>query len=101
MQGVISAVNYEAFFIEVGERLKMNHGHQTHDACVYQLSSTLLRCCLFFNFSPICNFGKFSNFGLGTRRSERVKQTYVGFVISVSVFTVPPIHAVLNTMVLK
>ena len=27
-----------------------------------------------FQFYPFCNFGKFINFGLGTVRSERVKE---------------------------
>ena len=27
-----------------------------------------------FQFYPVCNFGKFISFGLGTIRSERVKQ---------------------------
>ena len=26
-----------------------------------------------FQFFPVCNFGKFLNFGVGTVRSERVK----------------------------
>ena len=28
---------------------------------------------VFFQFYPVCNFGGFINFGLGTVRSERVK----------------------------
>ena len=28
-----------------------------------------------FQFSPVCNFGNFVSFGLGTVRSERVKST--------------------------
>ena len=28
-----------------------------------------------FQFYPVCNFGEFINFGLGTVRSERVKQS--------------------------
>ena len=30
-----------------------------------------------FQFYPVCNFGKFINFGLGTVRSERVKQQFI------------------------
>ena len=29
---------------------------------------------LVFQFYPVCNFGKFTNFGLGTLRSERVEE---------------------------
>ena len=31
-----------------------------------------------FQFYPVCNFGKFVNFGLGTVRIERVKHNYGG-----------------------
>ena len=30
-----------------------------------------------FQFYPVCNFGKFMSFGLGTVRSERVKRPNV------------------------
>ena len=38
------------------------------------MSSTLLWCCCFY---PVCNFGKFINFGLGTVRIERVNDVSV------------------------
>ena len=33
-----------------------------------------------FQFNPVCNLGKFINFGLGTVRSERVILEYFGLV---------------------
>ena len=30
-----------------------------------------------FKFYPVCNFGKFINFGLGTVRVERVKMDFL------------------------
>ena len=30
-----------------------------------------------FQFCPVCNFGKFINFGLATVRSEKVKLAYL------------------------
>ena len=33
--------------------------------------------CLFFQSYPVCNFGKFVNFGLGTVRSARVNSSRI------------------------
>ena len=35
-----------------------------------------------FQFYPVCNFGKFINFGLGSVGSERVKMHYFGYIMS-------------------
>ena len=37
---------------------------------------------LVFQFNPVCNFGKFINFGLGTIKSERIKSRWRTFVLS-------------------
>ena len=34
-----------------------------------------------FQFYPVCNFGKFINFGLGTVRRERVNQGLSHFLV--------------------
>ena len=34
-----------------------------------------------FQVSPVCNFGKFSNFGLGTVKSEGVKNCFITAMI--------------------
>ena len=50
----------------------MDRSVTIHWKAVEQYFSVIL---FVFQFYPVCNFGQFINFGLGTVRSERVKGT--------------------------
>ena len=53
-------------FNSMNRTFKCNHSLESRGAVLY--SGAVFQCY------PVCNFGKFINFGYGTVRSERVKR---------------------------
>ena len=64
--------------------------------CDHSLESCLAVLFFFSVVNPVCNFGKFINFELGSIRSEKVNVTAMGVKRTVLILSTPSLLAAIS-----